>query len=57
MINALAGVDPTPLDALTTAAPALVTTVGAAAALGVTVAVAKWAWPIGIGMFKKLITK
>lgn len=45
------------VDALTTAAPALVTTVGAAAGLGVTVAVAKWAWPIGIQMFKKLITK
>jgi hypothetical protein len=44
-------------DALGDAAPALVTTVGAAAALGVTVAVAKWAWPIGIGMFKKLISR
>ena len=44
-------------DSLTTSAPALVTTVGAAAGLGVTVAVAKWAWPIGIQMFKTLIKK
>lgn len=42
---------------LTGAAPALVTTVGAVAAAGVTVAVAKWAWPIGISMFKSLIKK
>jgi phage-related minor tail protein len=44
-------------SSLTAAGPALVTTIGTVAAVGVTVAVAKWAWPIGIQMFKKLITK
>lgn len=50
-------VDPVVTDALTSAAPGLVATVAAAAGLGVTVAVAKWSWPIGVSMFKKLINR
>ena len=45
------------VTAVTTSSGALITTVGAVAAVGVGVAAAKWAWPIGVGMFKSLIRK
>jgi hypothetical protein len=45
------------VTAVTSSSTGLITTVGAVAAVGVTVAAAKWAWPIGIRMFKGLITK
>ncbi len=44
-------------SALVAAAPGLIGTVGAVAAAGLSVAVVKWGWPIGVQMFKSLIRK
>jgi hypothetical protein len=45
------------VSAVTSSSTALTGTIAAVAAVGVTVAAAKWAWPIGIRMFKGLISK